>query len=169
MSVTCPCCKKHNSRRTRACISCRLMALPSCRPERCMIVAGLTSRTGLNPNRSIQSRFVRREQGSWTLCKFCMQMHLTYTLTARATKSGFFKPCGDQRLVTKTWNEYCVIASIISHYCGGPWNEDLFLFYSELYHDFRWYSPEGEQPQLELKRPSGVSWRLRPEATTRRR
>ena len=139
--ITCPYCKSHRSKRTRTCICCKAKALPSCRPERCMIVAGLTTIQGLNvehPHRHIATRFVRRTEGSWTLCRQCMQEQLIAMFAAQAERGrGPTSQCFPR------------IAGIISLYCGGPWTANLAWFYQQLHGFSTWDSPEGEPPQEE--------------------
>ena len=156
--VLCPYCRKHSSTRLRSCISCRAEALPSCRPERCMILAGLTSTPGLDRNRSIQSRIVCRETGSgWTLCRWCLRERLAAIFLARAVRNclceGTCVGCG------KLW-QYYIVADIISHYCGGPWTKALSWFYWNTYQGYRqlntWKSNEGEEPQEESSQPRRI-------------
>ena len=149
MPVQCSCCRGHRSRRERTCIDCHGKALPSCRPQRCMIVAGLTSARGLDPTRPIWTRFRKRPigQGSWTLCRYCMKGNLFTFFLARALaqqRKAFHLSPGDL-------HRFTLVAEIISHYAGGPWTVDLVVFYSQLHKKFLPYSWEGEPPQGELQ------------------
>ena len=170
--IVCPYCKKHKSKRTRACICCKAEALPSCRPERCMILAGLTSVTGLDPNRPIQSRIVPREVGSgWTLCRRCMRDRLAAMFQAQATEAC---RCRD-RCKCSNLQQYYIVADIISHYCGGPWTKDLSVFYWDGYTSYQqlntWKSREGEEPQEETPSPEDTTqyqWRMVPASSSTR-
>ena len=154
--VLCSYCRKHSSTRLRACICCRAEALPSCRPQRCMILAGLTSIQGLDRNRPIQSRIVRRETGTgWTLCCWCLRERLAAMLLNRAIRNC---PGGNTcACYGKMW-KYYLIADIISHYCGGPWTKALSWFYWNTYQEYyqlnTWKSNEGEEPQEEPSKPT---------------
>ena len=148
MTVRCPTCTNHRSTRTRACECCKVRALPSCKPERCMIIAGLNSRPGRDPHRHSSTRFVRRETGSWALCRFCMHGRLSALLLARARHTGLRGPS----------NRYHHIAEIISHYCGGPWTTGLSWFYWELHWNLTWLPQEGEYPQEYGEWPEHAVW-----------
>ena len=128
--VRCPYCRSHRSRRTRACISCRTEALPSCRPERCMILSSCvvlrTARTG------------------WTLCRRCFRDRLAAILRAQANSSCPFGRCCTECC---DWQQFYLVADIISHYCGGPWTVNLSWFYWQTYLEYRqlnsWQSNQG--------------------------
>ena len=154
--VLCPYCRKHSSARLRACICCRAEALPSCRPQRCMILAGLTSTRGLDRNRPIQSRIVRRKTGTgWTLCSWCLRERLVAMLLNQAIKNC---PGGDTCTCYGNMTKYHLVADIIRHYCGGPWTRDLSWFYWNTYRGYyrlnTWKSNEGEEPQEEPSKPT---------------
>ena len=149
MPVLCSCCQGHWSRRERTCIDCHGKALPSCRPERCMIVAGLTSARGLDPRRPIWTRFRKRPigQGSWTLCRYCMRVNLFTFFMARALIQQREVP----HLNLYDPGKFTLIAELICHYAGGPWTTRLVVFYSQLHKKFLPFSWEGEPPQRELQ------------------
>ena len=161
--VKCPYCRQHRSRRTRACICCKARALPSCRPERCMILAGLTSESGLDRDRSFQSRIASRSEGSWTLCRGCFRERTAMMFLVQATR---ICQCRDPRHCRCYYQEqYCIIAEIISHYCGGPWTENHCWFYWRTYRwktnrRGSWESDEGERAQEEIPQPE--PWHLLP-------
>ena len=167
--VLCSYCRNHSSTRLRSCISCRAGALPSCRPERCMILAGLTSIPGLDRNRSIQSRIVCRETGSgWTICRWCLRERLAAMFLALAVRNC--PHAGTHGNHGRLW-QYYIVADIISHYCGGPWTKSLSWFYWNTYQGYRqlntWKSNEGEEPQEEPSKPIRVRrWRRHASAPT---
>ena len=163
--VLCTYCKHHSSKRLRACISCRAEALPSCRPERCMILAGLTSTPGLDINRSAQARIVCRETDTgWTLCCWCLRERLAAMFRSLAIRN-----CRCTGICVKCCilHQYYIVADIISHYCGGPWIETLAQFYWDTYPGYRllntWCSNEGEEPQRVPTRPVRIrEWQWYP-------
>ena len=143
----CPYCKQHRSRRTRACIRCKARALPSCRPERCMILPGL--RTPISPGSEV----------AWTLCRGCFRERMAMMFLVQATRHC--QRCRDPRHCQCYYQEhFFIIAEVISHYCGGPWTENLNWFYWRAYERGSWKSDDGEQAQEEIL--DSEPWHLPP-------
>ena len=139
----CPYCKQHRSRRTRACIRCKARALPSCRPERCMILPGL--RIPISPGSEV----------AWTLCRGCFRESMAMMFLVQATRHCQW--CQDPRHCQCYCQEhFIIIAEVISHYCGGPWTENLNWFYWGAYERRSWRSDDGERAQEEI--PDSEPW-----------
>ena len=97
MKVVCPSCTNHRSLRLRTCICCKRQALPSCRPERCMIMGSLE-------NCPVKTRWDPARH-TWTLCKWCLIRKIAELFRAQTL-------------------QLC-IAGIISRFCGGPDSADF--------------------------------------------
>ena len=100
MKVLCPSCYNHRSRRLRTCICCRQQALPSCVPERCMIMG--------SPRAHVVARQVSwwsERYTTWTLCKWCLIRKIAALFKARSAQLD--------------------VAGIISQFCGGPSSVDF--------------------------------------------
>ena len=152
--VRCPYCRQHRSLRTRACIRCKARALPSCRPERCMILPGLE--TPISPGSEV----------AWTLCRWCFRDRTAMMFLARARGTC---QCRNPRYCNCYYQEqYFIIAEIISHYCGGPWTENLNWFYWRAYGRLTWRSDDRESAQEELERPEPWSLEQHQIVPTRR-
>ena len=92
MTVVCPSCNNHRSKRLRTCVCCKRQALPSCRPERCMIMGSLE-------NCPVKIRWDPARH-TWTLCKWCLIRKIAELFRAQTP-------------------QFC-IAGIVSRFCGGP-------------------------------------------------
>ena len=121
-----------------------------------MILSGLTSTLGLNKDRPIQSRIVRRNSESgWTLCRWCLRERLATMLQVRAAGNC---TCKEICVCSNRLNQYYLAADIISHYCGGPWTLALSWFHWNTYQGYRQRktlnSYEEEKPQEDSVRPT---------------
>ena len=98
--VLCPSCYNHRSRRLRTCICCRQQALPSCVPERCMIMGSPRAHVVASQVSWWSERYT-----TWTLCKWCLIRKIAALFKARSAQLD--------------------VAGIISQFCGGPSSVDF--------------------------------------------